>query len=43
LTFFDINLTLFNGKNDMCLKNTDLPCAYQIDRFFLCIQICLTN
>jgi len=31
LTFFGINLTLFDGENDMCLKNTNLPCEYQID------------
>jgi len=28
LTFIGINLTLFNGKNDMCLKNTNLPCGF---------------
>jgi len=32
-------MTLFHGKNKMCQKNTNLPCACQIDPdkfFFLC-------
>jgi len=45
LTFFGINVTLFNGKNDMCLKNTNLPCAYQIDpgSFFFCADVYISR
>jgi len=34
-------MTLFFGRNDMCLKNTNLPCAYQIDldSFFFCVGL----
>jgi len=45
LTFVGINLTLFPGKNDMYLKNTNLPCAYQIDpdSFFFCVEMLIKN